>query len=206
VLHGHVVVTGAAGAGKSTLALSLAATLGTVVLSKDKLKEALYEVIPTTTTAESLRLSAAAMAVLYKLAHDSGSGVVLDANWRVEADVALLEDLARPLVQVFCDVAPALARQRLIARVKSQERHPVHRDAMDPEVLASMVEQAGEPGQPLPITGPVLRVIPPARWTSLASPAGSSPITQARDSDCVEPIAAAAARSGWQREGTMQHS
>jgi glucokinase len=98
------------------------------------------------------------MAVLYQLVGDSGSGVVMDANWRVEADVALLEHLARPLVQVFCDVAPALAQQRLVARVKSGERHPVHRDAMDPEVLASMLEQAEEPGQPLPLTGPVLRL------------------------------------------------
>ena len=101
-------------------------------MSKDKLKETLYEVMPTTTPAESLRLSAAAMAVLYQLARDSGSGVVMDANWRVEADVALLEDLARPLVQVFCNVAPALAQERVVARVKSQERHLVHRDAMDP--------------------------------------------------------------------------
>ncbi len=158
MLHRHVVVTGAAGAGKSTLAASLAVALGTVLVSKDKLKEALHEVMPPTTPGESLRLSAAAMAVLYQLARGSGSGVVMDANWRVEADVALLEHLARPLVQVFCDVAPALAQQRLVARVKSGERHPVHRDAMDPEVLASMVEQAGEPGRPLPLTGPVLRV------------------------------------------------
>ncbi len=128
------------------------------MLSKDRLKEALHEVMPTTTPRESLRLSVAAMAVLYRLADDSGSGVVLEANWRVEVDVALLEKLARPSVQVFCDVAPALAQQRLMARVKSRERHPVHRDAMDPEVLASMVEQAAEPGQPLPLTGPVLRV------------------------------------------------
>jgi predicted kinase len=93
VLHRHVVVTGAAGAGKSTLAAALAVALGTVLVSKDKLKEALHEVMPPTTPAESLRLSAAAMAVLYQLARDSGSGVVMDANWRVEADVALLERL-----------------------------------------------------------------------------------------------------------------
>ncbi len=158
MLHRHVVVTGTAGAGKSALAAPLAQALGTVLLSKDKLKEALYEVMPTTTPTESLRLSVAAMAVLYRLADDSGSGMVIEANWRVEVDVALLEKLARPSVQVFCDVAPALAQQRLIARVRSRERHPVHRDAMDPEVLGSMLERAAERGQPLPLTGPVLRV------------------------------------------------
>jgi adenylate kinase family enzyme len=35
----HVVVTGTAGAGKSTLASALAANLGMVLLSKDRLKE-----------------------------------------------------------------------------------------------------------------------------------------------------------------------
>ena len=154
----HVVVTGTAGAGKSTLAASLAAAVGTVLLSKDKLKEALYEVMPTTNPAESLQLSAAAMAVLYELARDSGSGVVMEANWRVESDVARLKALPRPLVQVYCDVPPMLARRRLVDRVQSQQRHPVHRDAMDPATLASMLEQASEPDEPLPLACPLLRV------------------------------------------------
>jgi len=42
VLGCHVVVTGTAGAGKSTLAAALAEALGVVLLSKDRLKETIH--------------------------------------------------------------------------------------------------------------------------------------------------------------------
>jgi predicted kinase len=152
----HVVVTGVAGAGKSTLARALAQELGVVLLSKDRLKEAMHEASPVEGTDQSLRLSAAAMHVLYETAAHSRAGTVLDANWRPEVDCGRLGQLSLPLVQLFCDVAPRTAQQRLIERVASGQRHRVHRDAMDPDVLQRMVRDAGEPGQPLPLGGPVV--------------------------------------------------
>jgi predicted kinase len=154
----HVVVTGVAGAGKSTLARALAQVLGVVLLSKDRLKEALHEAFPVEATEQSLRLSAAAMHVLYDTAAHSPGGTVLDANWRPEVDCPRLEQLPLPLVQVFCDLAPSLAQRRLVERVASGRRHRVHRDAMDPRVLHRMVQEAAEPGQPLPLRVPVVRV------------------------------------------------
>jgi predicted kinase len=154
----HVVVTGVAGAGKSTLARALAQALGVVLLSKDRLKEALHEAFPVEETEESLRLSAAAMHVLYDTAAHSTGGTVLDANWRPEADCPRLERLSLPLVQVFCEIAPALAQRRLVERVASGRRHRVHRDALDPDVLRRLVRDAAEPGQALPLRAPVVRV------------------------------------------------
>ena len=52
----HVVVTGTAGAGKSTLAAALAEALGVVLLSKDRLKETIHQALPANGTAGSLRL------------------------------------------------------------------------------------------------------------------------------------------------------
>jgi predicted kinase len=154
----HVVVTGVAGAGKSTLARALAQELGVVLLSKDRLKEAMNEAIPVEAPEQSLRLSAAAMHVLYDTAAHSRAGTILDANWRPEVDCGRLEQLSLPLVQIFCDVAPRTAQQRLIERVASGRRHRVHRDAMDPDVLQRMVLEAAEVGQPLPLRAPVVRV------------------------------------------------
>ena len=154
----HVVVTGVAGAGKSTLARALAQELGVVLLSKDRLKEAMHEAIPVEAPEQSLRLSAAAMQVLYDTAAHSPAGTILDANWRREVDCARLEQLSLPLVQVFCDVAPKIAQQRLVERVASGRRHRVHRDAMDSDVLQRMVLEAAEVGLPLPLRAPVVRV------------------------------------------------
>lgn len=154
----HVVVSGVAGAGKSSLARALSPRLGVVLLSKDRLKEAMYDALPVEATEQSLWLSAAAMHALYDTAAHSPGGAVLDANWRPEADCPRLGRLALPLVQVFCDVPPAIAQQRLLDRVASGQRHRVHRDAMDPDVLRHMVRDAAEPGTPLPLRAPVVRV------------------------------------------------
>ena len=102
----HVVVTGVAGAGKSTLAAPLAKALGVVLLSKDRLKETIHLALPADGTAESLQLSAAAMHVLYEIAAHSPGGTVLDANWRPEVDRRRLAELPLPLLQVFCEVPP----------------------------------------------------------------------------------------------------
>jgi predicted kinase len=158
VLGCHVVVTGTAGAGKSTLAAALAEALGVVLLSKDRLKETIHQALPADGTAGSLRLSAAAMDVLYDIAALSPGGTVLDANWRPDVDCQRLAALLLPLLRVFCNVPPRIAQQRLVDRVESGERHPVHRDAMDPDLLQRMVDDAAEPGRPLPLAGPVVYV------------------------------------------------
>jgi predicted kinase len=154
----HVVVSGTAGAGKSTLAAVLAETLGLVLLSKDRLKETIHQAVPADTTAASLRLSAAAMDVLYDTAALSPGGAVLDANWRPDVDCPRLAALSLPLLQIFCNVPPHIAQQRLVDRVESGQRHPVHRDAMDPDLLQRMVDHAAEPGRPLPLAGPIVYV------------------------------------------------
>jgi tRNA (cmo5U34)-methyltransferase len=158
VLGCHVVVSGSSGAGKTTLASSLAEALGVALLSKDRLKEALHAALPATEPEQSLQLSFAAMQVLYDIAGRSSTGLVLEANWQPDVDVRRLSGLTVPLVQVFCDVPPELAQQRLRARVASGERHRVHRDAMAPELLRRMVEDVAEPAEPLTIPGPLLRV------------------------------------------------
>lgn len=154
----HVVVTGSPGAGKSTLATGLAEELGAVLLSKDRLKESMHRAAPVTEAAESLRLSMTAMQVLYDTAAESLAGTVLDANWHADSDPPRLTALRLPLVQVLCDVPPDVAQRRLVARIESGQRHPVHRDVLDPEVLLQMVREAGRPAQPLPIPGAVVVV------------------------------------------------
>jgi predicted kinase len=158
VLRAHVLVSGPSGAGKTTLAEELAPQLKTAVLSKDRLKEALFEVRPAHDSPASLELSAMAMAVIYRIAAGSAGGLLLDANWRADLDVARLRALPLPVVQLCCTVSVQEARRRLQQRVRLGERHPVHRDVLDPDLLAALIAGVPAEPQPLPLDVPLLVV------------------------------------------------
>jgi hypothetical protein len=140
------------------VAEKLAPLLKTAVLSKDRLKEALFDVRPAYDSEASLELSAMAMAVIYRIAGGSAGGLLLDANWRPDLDVARLRSLPLPVVQVCCTVSVEEARRRLQRRVRIGERHPVHRDVLDPDLLAAVVTGVPAEPQPLPLDVPLLVV------------------------------------------------
>src|SRR2546423_2291362 len=78
-----VLVTGAPGAGKSTVAAPLASALGFPLLAKDTIKEALFDALGdgVPTLEESRRLGAAAFEVMWAVAKQMPS-VMLEANFR----------------------------------------------------------------------------------------------------------------------------
>jgi hypothetical protein len=78
-----VYVSGAPGAGKTSLAGPLAAALGYALLAKDTIKEALHDALgaPETDRAWSRRLGGASMELLWTLAARAPE-VVLEANFR----------------------------------------------------------------------------------------------------------------------------
>jgi predicted kinase len=125
VVQRLVYVSGAPGAGKSTLAGPLAAELGYALLGKDIIKETLHSVLgpPDLDRARSRELGAASMELLWALAARSPQ-VLLEANFRPYSDYERnrLTDLGGIQVEVHCTCAPDLAVTRYAAR----PRHPVH--------------------------------------------------------------------------------
>jgi hypothetical protein len=78
-----VYVSGAPGSGKTSLAVPLAAELGYALLSKDRIKETLYDALgaPAPDRAWSRMLGGAAMELLWALAADAPAAVI-EANFR----------------------------------------------------------------------------------------------------------------------------
>ena len=78
-----VLVSGAPGAGKTTLAIQLASILRMPLLSKDAIKECLFDALssPPGDREWSRTLGATAMELMWRLAEDAPA-VILEANFR----------------------------------------------------------------------------------------------------------------------------
>jgi len=148
-----VVVSGLAASGKTSAAEPLARALEIPLISKDAIKEALFESVGYGHLAWSKSLSRAADAALVRLAQELDAAV-LDNFWYVETASDLLAPLSGPMVEVFCRCDPAVALERF----ESRTRHPGHADAeRDPEGMhALFVARALK--LPLGTLGPVVEV------------------------------------------------
>jgi predicted kinase len=140
-----VLVSGAPGSGKTSLAGSLAAELGFALLGKDRIKETLHDALgaPAPDLAWSRRLGAAAMELLWTLAADAPA-VVLEANFRPRSAHErnrILALSARP-VEVNCVCPPELAARRYADRTATG--HPVHVvTSLSPDQMAEYDQPVG---------------------------------------------------------------
>ena len=147
-----MVVSGAPGAGKSTLAGPLAQRLGLPLIGKDHIKETLHDHLPEgpDRLIWSKHLGAASMELIWTLASHAPAAV-LEANFYPKSAYqrAKLAGLGAPLVEIYCRCPPALAAERYAARHAS--RHVTHISSeITPEQLVDFDRPIG--------LGPVIEV------------------------------------------------
>lgn len=122
-----VYVSGAPGAGKTSVAVPLAAELGYALLAKDTIKETLHDALgaPEPSPEWSRTLSDASMELLWTLAA-AAPAVVLEANFRPRSEYqrGRLAGLSDRPVEVHCACPPEVAAARYNARAR--RTHPVH--------------------------------------------------------------------------------
>lgn len=150
-----MVVSGSPGAGKSTLAGPLASKLGFPLLSKDIIKETLFDQlghVDDDKTASSQKLGATAMELLWRLAGECPR-VVIEANFRSDSayERERLTVLSSRPVEVYCRVPIAVAAERYSQRGSSASHHAVH-------VARSLPPAAFEEFQSPFNVGPVIEV------------------------------------------------
>ena len=140
-----VLVSGAPGSGKTSLAVPLAAELGFALLRKDRIKETLHDGLgaPEPDLAWSKRLGGAAMELLWALAADAPA-VVLEANFRPRSayERGRIKALSATPVEVNCACPPELAARRYAERAAAS--HPVHvMTTLSPAFLAEFDRPVG---------------------------------------------------------------
>jgi predicted kinase len=124
-----IIVSGAPGVGKSTIATPIAKNLGFALITKDHIKEVLFDSLegPVGDLAFSRRIGSAAMNIMWSLAALSPRAV-LDANFRPhsEYEQGRLKAFRCPIVEVHCTCPPEELRRRFEQRAATARHHPAH--------------------------------------------------------------------------------
>jgi predicted kinase len=119
-------ISGRPGAGKSTLALPLAAELGYSLVIKDLLKESLHDALHVQGERDlpwSQRLNIASWELLWTIAAHAGD-MVIEANFHSQAadELNMLRGLGARLIEVNCSCPTEVAQ----ARYNGRTRHQAH--------------------------------------------------------------------------------
>jgi len=122
-LPDYVVISGAPGSGKTTLASQLADATGLPKLCKDTIKVAMLDSLGFDSVEEAQQMGAASIAVLLAVAADVGRGIV-ESAWLPELARDEVGRLPGSIVEVHCQCDPAEAERRY----RERERHPGHFD------------------------------------------------------------------------------
>jgi len=124
-----ILVNGLPGSGKTTLSATLAGVLGCPLLAKDPVKEALADLAGPMIDPQAL--GSIAMDTVWAMAAEVEAGVVVDSFWHRPRDLeparAGVSRAGSPrTLEVWCDVDPDVALQRVVDRLAAGGRHPAH--------------------------------------------------------------------------------
>lgn len=127
-----ILVTGIPASGKSTMARFLAEAFGLPVISKDRIKECMYDTIGFRSREEKVKLGIASMQIMYDLAEElmkSARPFILENNFEnvsKEGLLTILEKYKYKAITVTLTGDYKIIYQRFLERNRDPGRHPGH--------------------------------------------------------------------------------
>jgi len=177
-----VVIQGAPGSGKTTLARRLRRDVELPLLGKDDVKEMLFERLAQSDREFSRLQGMASFEMLYAFVRTflgNGQSVIIEGAFHTDLSRKnigdILAETGAGYLEVFCDLDEEVRRQRFLARAEDTSRHPAHLDALS-MISGADYEQLG--------LGECIRVDT------------SGPIPEGVYSDIIKGLHAARTRSG----------
>lgn len=169
------ILNGPPCAGKTHLSEFILSEFALPAMSKDIIKESLYDSLGWSDRVWSRRLSQAATLLLYEFAQSllgQNQSCLLEANFRADLASAHLATLAQAvpfdMAQIFVCAHPRVLAQRFRERAESGKRHPGNLD----HVLQHEYAEDSIPASqltPIPFPGPLLKLDTTLMDTALAA-------------------------------------
>jgi predicted kinase len=131
-----IIVTGLPCTGKTTIGRKIADHFKMPFLSKDEIKELIFDNIGYSDREYSKNVGKTAYAIIFNYAKEylqKGISVVVESNFKAEFDNRIFQEIERKykpnIVQLLCHADGKVLFNRFKARSESGNRHPGHMDA-----------------------------------------------------------------------------
>lgn len=138
-----IIVSGAPASGKSVFSRSISQRLGIHLLSKDSIKERLFDELGCSSRATSMELGKASFASLLDQCRNrvlaSDSLVVESAFRKIDGSVLRAIFQSYKIIHVHCTASDAMTIARFEQRALSEERHPGHLDTENVQELSRLL-------------------------------------------------------------------
>lgn len=157
-----VVITGHPGSGKTTLAKALASKYNSAFISKDALKERIFDGLGSRDKEWSLKVSGVAHRIMDDMIRQElavGHSVIVESNFKPELDSERFSNIAQEsgaaCVQILCRASGDVLFERWNKRIAAGERHEGHVEAIS---LEEIRHDLSLPYEPLQLPGRLVEV------------------------------------------------
>jgi adenylate kinase family enzyme len=158
-----IIISGAPGTGKTTLAKKISSEFKLPLLSKDSIKETLFDSLGIKDREWSRKLGIISYQLLYQtieLLLQTDKTFIVESNFKPEFDDQKFNNLKNKynfeILQIICETKGEILLERFKKRSESGERHPGHVDHLNYDEFKDTLLKKDYP--PLNIGGEVLKV------------------------------------------------
>ena len=157
-----IVITGHPGSGKTSVAKAISTMYGIPFISKDTLKECIFDTLGSSDKQWSLKVSAAAHRITDKIIENHleiGGSIIIESNFKPEIDstrfTEIIERYNAECLQLLCVASPEVLYERWVGRIEAAKRHEGHTEAIS---LDEIRENFKEDFSPLNLPGDVVEL------------------------------------------------
>lgn len=137
-----IILTGHPGSGKTSIARQLSQMHSIPYISKDAIKEHIFDNLGSKDKEWSLKVSAAAHRVMDDAIRnhiETNNSIIVESNFKLEIDSTRFAEMVKrydaQCLQILCVASPEVLFERWVRRIKATERHAGHAEAISLEEI-----------------------------------------------------------------------